>query len=152
VRNITFTLASMQAAAQRRPPGYLDDCLSVGTVSPDGASVTFTEEQFEALKAKYRDGYVAKSAGPSRQRCLAGTALKALLSRFGINADEKGCKCKSRAAHMDAAGCQWVEENIDTVVGWLREEAAKRGLPFVDVAGRMLIRRAIRNARRAAAS
>jgi hypothetical protein len=45
-----------------------------------------------------------------------------------------------------------VEANIDTVVGWLREEATKRGLPFLDAAGRMLVRRAIRNARRAAAS
>ena len=90
---------------------------------------------------------VTQNAGP---RCLAGTALKALLSRFGINADERGCKCKSRAAHMDAAGCDWCEANLATIVGWLREEAQRRGLPFIDAAGRMLICRAIRNARRAA--
>ena len=53
---------------------------------------------------------------------------------------------------MDAAGCEWVEANIDTVVSWLREEAARRGLPFLDAAGRLLVRRAIKNARRAAAS
>lgn len=92
----------------------------------------------------------AVTAGPQRPRCLAGTALAKLLARFGINADEKGCKCKSRAARMDAAGCDWVEANIDTVVGWLREEAQKRGLPFLDAAGRLLVRRAIKNARKAA--
>ena len=87
---------------------------------------------------------------PTQPRCLAGTALSKLLARFGINADEKGCKCKSRAARMDAAGCEWCEAHLDEIVGWLREEATKRKLPFIDAAGRMLVRRAIANARRAA--
>jgi hypothetical protein len=43
----------------------------------------------------------------------------------------------------------WCEDNLDTIVGWLREQAHSRGLPFVDMAGRMLVRRAIRNARNA---
>jgi hypothetical protein len=50
---------------------------------------------------------------------------------------------------MDARGPDWCEANIDTIVGWLREEAGKRGLPFIDMAGRMLVRRAIKNARKA---
>ena len=49
---------------------------------------------------------------------------------------------------MDANGCGWCEANIEEIVGWLRESAAERGLPFVDMAGRMLVRRAIANARR----
>ena len=53
---------------------------------------------------------------------------------------------------MDAKGCDWCEANIDTIVGWLREEAEKRGLPFLDVVGRLLVRRAIRSARRAASN
>jgi hypothetical protein len=53
---------------------------------------------------------------------------------------------------MDTRGCDWCEANLDTIVGWLREEAEKRGLPFLDVAGRLLVRRAIRNARRAASN
>jgi hypothetical protein len=53
---------------------------------------------------------------------------------------------------MDRQGSEWCESNLDTIVGWLREEAEKRGLPFLDVAGRLLVKRAIRNARRAAAN
>lgn len=53
---------------------------------------------------------------------------------------------------MDAWGCDECEQRIDEIVGWLREEAGKRGLPFLDIAGRMLVKRAIRNARRAAAA
>ena len=37
---------------------------------------------------------------------------------------------------------------MDEIVTWLREEATKRKLPFLDIAGRMLVRRAICNARR----
>jgi hypothetical protein len=81
--------------------------------------------------------------------CRAGKQLKRLLAAIGIN-ETPGCSCASRAQVMDGNGCDWCEANIDTIVGWLREEAAKRKLPFVDMAGRLLVKRAIRNARRAA--
>lgn len=37
---------------------------------------------------------------------------------------------------------------IDTIVEWLKEEATKRKLPFVDMAGRLLVKRAISNAKK----
>ena len=85
---------------------------------------------------------------PTNDGCLAGTALKKLLARIGITATPD-CKCNARAAEMDARGCRWCEENIETIVGWLREEATKRRLPFMDAAGMMIVRKAIRSARSA---
>jgi hypothetical protein len=76
-----------------------------------------------------------------------GTELKKLLALAGIVATPD-CSCNARAAEMDRNGTAWCEGNIDTIVGWLREQAQARGLPFLDVAGRLLVRRAIRNARR----
>jgi hypothetical protein len=76
-----------------------------------------------------------------------GAELKKLLAKIGIHA-APGCSCNQRAAMMDARGVAWCEANTDEIVGWLREEATKRGLPFVDIAGRLLVRRAIANARR----
>jgi hypothetical protein len=76
-----------------------------------------------------------------------GTQLKKLLGRFGL-ATAPGCACNARAAEMDINGIEWCVSNVDTIVGWLREQANARGLPFLDVAGRMLVRRAIQNARR----
>jgi len=76
-----------------------------------------------------------------------GTELKRLLERIGITA-KPTCSCNARARTMDANGCDWCEANLDEIVGWLREEATKRKLPFVDMAGRVLVRRAIRNARK----
>lgn len=104
--------------------------------------------------------YVCRKCGllvdsPNSQRVISlckltvgpGTELHALLGRFGLTASGD-CKCNSRAALMDANGCEWCEANIDEIVGWLRESAAERGLPFLDVAARLLVRRAIHNARR----
>ena len=79
-----------------------------------------------------------------------GTELKKMLATIGIKA-EPGCKCNARAAEMDRmekAFPGWCEANIDLIVGWLREEATKRNLPFVDAAGTVIVRRAIGNARR----
>jgi hypothetical protein len=83
-----------------------------------------------------------------------GTELKQQLLALGFAASEQ-CKCSERARLMDKNEFEtpgWCETNIDTIVGWLREEAEKRGLPFLDVVGRLLVRRAIRNARRAASN
>lgn len=76
-----------------------------------------------------------------------GTELKKLLGRIGITASPT-CGCNAKARAMDARGCDWCEEHIDTVVGWLREEAGKRRLPFLDAVGKLLVRRAISNARK----
>jgi hypothetical protein len=78
-----------------------------------------------------------------------GSEMKKLLARVGITATPN-CSCNKRAAIMDKNGPDWCEQHIDEIVGWLREEAAKRKLPFLDAAGRMLVRRAIKNARKAA--
>ena len=90
-----------------------------------------------------RRAVAATSGGP-------GTELKKLLGRFGIHA-EPGCACMARASLMDTNESRqpgWCEAHVDSIVGWLREEATKRGLPFLDAAGRVLVRRAISNARK----
>jgi hypothetical protein len=92
-------------------------------------------------------------AYPRRSRFpQPGTALKKLLAGWPlrITADPQ-CACINRAAEMDRKEREtpgWCENNIETIVGWLREQAQSRGLPFLDVAGRLLVRRAIANARR----
>lgn len=80
-------------------------------------------------------------------RCLTGpgTELKKLLASYGIT-PEAGCGCDDHAREMDQRGVEWCQENIDTIVGWMREEAAKRKLPFVAAAAKWLARRAIREA------
>ena len=82
-----------------------------------------------------------------------GSELSKLLKRFGIE-PTPACACRAKAAEMDAWGCDEASrpERIEEVVGVMRAEATARGLPFLDVTGRMLVRRAISNARKAEAA
>lgn len=76
-----------------------------------------------------------------------GTELKKLLSMVGIKASEN-CSCNQRARAMNERGIEWCEQNRETIVGWLREEAGKRGLPFVGALGHLLVNRAIKRAKK----
>lgn len=88
---------------------------------------------------------------PSRSTPLKkggpGTELKRLLNWFGI-VDKSGCQCNDHARRMDYWGPDKCQERLDTIVGWLEKEAKERRLPFSRVAGRVLVRWAIRKARR----
>lgn len=82
-----------------------------------------------------------------------GTQLSKLLKRFGIHPTPT-CACRAKAAQMDAWGPDECErpERMEEIVAVMRAEAEARGLPFLDALGRLLVRRAIRNARRAAST
>lgn len=76
-----------------------------------------------------------------------GTILSKMLSKIGIHSTPN-CSCRRRAMEMNNRGPDWCAENIDTIVGWLREESEKRKLPFMDFAGKLLIQRAIKVSRK----
>jgi hypothetical protein len=78
-----------------------------------------------------------------------GTELSKLLKRFGIEPTPT-CQCRAKSQQMDQWGCDEASkpERIEEVVKVMREEATARGLPFIDAVGRMLVRRAIANARK----
>lgn len=100
-------------------------------------------------KLVYSACRVPPDGTPPPERHGPGTELSRLLKRFGIEPTPT-CQCRAKAAQMDAWGPDECErpERIDEVVAVMRAEAAARGLPFVDAVGRMLVRRAIANARR----
>jgi hypothetical protein len=76
-----------------------------------------------------------------------GGHLKKYLSRVGIKASPN-CSCNARARYMDFMGTTWCENNIDTIVGWLKEESEKRGLPFFDWPARTLVKKAISSSKK----
>ena len=93
------------------------------------------------LMADIQPAVAMTAAGP-------GSQLKRLLAGFGITVTPD-CPCADHARQMDAWGPDECERRTDEIVGWLREEAERRGLPFLDIAGRMLVARAIAAARAA---
>ena len=78
-----------------------------------------------------------------------GAELKKLLAGwpFRIQTTDT-CPCNAMAHQMNSWGCDECEVRMDEIVAHLRTQAATRGLPFIDAAGRFLIKRAIKNARK----
>jgi len=73
-----------------------------------------------------------------------GTELKRLLAGFPFYIKTTpNCRCNARAKQMDVWGVEECEKRLDVIVGWLREEAERRKLPFIEAAGRILVRRSI---------
>ncbi len=95
-----------------------------------------------ALKQQCKKGALAAKAptnvGP-------GTELKKGIARLGIKV-KPSCACNRRVKEMNRHGTDWCRQNMDTIVGWLREEAARRRLPLVEIVARQLIKSAIRRA------
>jgi hypothetical protein len=136
---ITCHRSNLEARCTER--GYTLEEVMPCVVAQDGDEWTIdTESKFYPRVSRIPQPAPVPTHGP-------GTELKALLARVGIVA-APDCSCNARAAEMDRQGVEWCEANLDTIVGWLREQAEARGLPFIDMAGRMLVRRAIRTARK----
>lgn len=83
-----------------------------------------------------------------------GSELTRLISWFGKHASE-GCGCRNHARMMDQRGCDWCEQNIETIKGWLAHEASKSKImgftldqiPGFEITAEQLIKQAIRLAR-----
>lgn len=91
------------------------------------------------------------SGGGLHQNAGPGTELKKLLKTWLRIEATPTCSCNARARVMDEEEFRspgWCAAHEGDIVGWLREEATKRGLPFLDAAGRLLVRRAISNDRK----
>jgi len=126
--------------------GYTLDEVMPCVVSQDGDEWTIDIDH-PAFPRVAKAGYEPPQPPPTHG---PGTELSKLLKRLGIEPTPT-CACRAKAAEMDAWGCDECEkpERIAEVVAVMRAEAEARGLPFLDVAGRLLVKRAIRNARNA---
>jgi hypothetical protein len=159
---MTFSAQAIELWAKTRPLGYAEDVYLAGEVTRDATgtplSVSLTEDAYKRLCLKYRSARRASSNAAPQPKTASiptthgpGTELKKLLKKVGITSSPT-CSCNARARKMDIEEARepgWCEAHLDEIVGWLREEATKRKLPFVDMAGRLIVRRAISNARRA---
>ena len=133
---VRISLKSLRAAAARRPDGYVEEVLAKAHEVTDTHAV-LSRSDYAAFVDQYQTG--------------PGSELSKLLKRFGIEPTPT-CKCRAKARQMDAWGPDECSkpERIEEVLSVMRTEAKARGLPFIDAAGRMLLRLAIRNARKAA--
>lgn len=129
---INFQADRLEEAAKQRRPGYMEAVRAASTVVSDGLW-QMSLEDYQRIREEYSYG------GP-------GTELKRLLKMIGITATPN-CQCNQRARVMDERGCDWCDENIETICEWIKEEANRRGMLFVKSAVKLMVRRAISNAR-----
>ena len=139
-----------QFAARCRQRGYTLGEVRACIVSEDGDQIT-VDENHPAYPREPKPGFVppqTKTAPqPPAQTSGPGTELKKLLKNIGITASPN-CSCNARAKKMDEWGPDECEKRIDEIIGWLKEEATKRKLPFIDYAGKIIVKKAIKNARK----
>jgi hypothetical protein len=131
--------------------GYTLDEVRACIASEDGDTIT-VDETHSSYPRTPKPGFVppVPVLQPPAPNCGPGTELKKLLKTWLRIEASPTCSCNARAKRMDVEEARspgWCEAHLDEIVGWLREEATKRKLPFLDVAGRLLVRRAISNAR-----
>ena len=129
-----------------RQRGYTLDEVLPCIVIEDGDQIT-VDATHPAYPAKPKPGLVPSQPAARKPASGPGTEMKALLAKIGIVA-KPTCSCNKRAKVMDEKGCDWCEEHIEEIDGWLAEEAKKRKLPYLSLAGKALIRLAIRRARK----
>jgi hypothetical protein len=103
----------------------------------------------EGMSFRRRNPVDQKSAASPAVGHGPGTELKRLLAGFPFYIKTTpNCRCNARAKQMDAWGIAGCEQRAGLIVGWLKEEAERRKLPFIDAAGRLLLKRAIAAARK----
>lgn len=136
---VRISREALAHAAKNRPAGYLQDVESRAARS-DAQWIHIPLDDYQALRRKYML-HGDPTSGP-------GTELKALLAKFGINSTPT-CSCNRMARQMDTWGDECVN-HIEEIVDVMEAEARKRKLPFLRTAGRLLVRKAIRNAKRKA--
>ena len=157
--NAQLLVQRIKDTAKLRPAGYAEEVLAAGVVVVVGGKevLNLPQSELDRLREKYRNHPKPPPYEPPESSVVSlgaqrgpGTELKALLKKVGIAASP-GCSCNTRAKKMDENESKepgWCEANLETICDWLQEEATKRKLPFSRMASKILVRQAIRNARK----
>lgn len=132
----TISKKSIQSSQNHMPVNFISDVIKM-SIKEDEDNFYLTEDSYDYIKEKYEK--------PIEEG--VGTELKKLLSKIGIRSTPN-CSCNHKAKLMNMNGIEWCENNIDTILVWLSEEAQKRKLPFVKYGAKLIVKRAISNAKR----
>lgn len=117
------------------------------------AAGDYTQEFIEGkLRAKFGDdpGKYLRSLFPKtleEDPNGPGSILTNMIKSLGIKSSSS-CSCRRHALEMNEKGPDWCEQNIPTIVSWLKDESKKRNLPFVEAVGKMMVNRAIAKSRK----
>lgn len=126
--------------------------------------LTETDEEYDALgdyTSSIREQLVKQKLGPdpaAKLRSLfpptleenpngPGTILSKTIKAIGISMTPN-CKCMMHALMMNKHGPDWCEANLDTILGWIKEECESRKIPFVQTIVSIMVKQAINKSRK----
>lgn len=98
------------------------------------------EDTAKKLRAKFPRTLEEDPNGP-------GSILSSMISTMGIKSTPN-CSCRRHAIEMNTKGPEWCEQNMPTILGWLREESTKRHLPYIESVASLIVKRAIKTSKR----
>lgn len=126
----------LQQASNTKPAGYFAEVMEC-RVSETETHIAIKDEDYQRLRLKY-----------SGTKGLVGTELKKLISWFPVPG-KNGCrKCQSLERRMNNWGPDTCETKMDFILKKLSVAAARRKIPFSKMLVKILVRKAIRSARR----
>jgi hypothetical protein len=117
--------------SKSRPEGYLEDLYQF-VVSETQTHIEISDADYLKLVDKYSPKKV-------------GTEIAKMLSWFPVS---KCGRCAKLEARFNRWGPDRCEKNIDRIVKYLRISARRKKIPTTDTLLKILVRKAIRNARR----
>lgn len=98
------------------------------------------DDTAQKLRSKFPKTLEENPNGP-------GSILTNMISTMGIKSTPN-CSCRRHAIEMNDKGPDWCEENMTTILGWLKEESVKRHLPYIESVASLIVKRAIKTSRR----
>jgi hypothetical protein len=139
---------ALRTVEHMKPDGYMDAVMGSGVVRMEpgvGEVVDIPDAVYWSMVRTYSpteltQRYAIYGCGP-------GCQLKKTLAWWGLR-DDGQCGCSDFAAQMDRWGPDESLRRIEEIVQHLREAAAKKALPFLATAARMMTARAIEAARK----
>lgn len=126
---IRFKVAYVRTRAKDRPPGYVEDVLSRGTV--EGGFVTFEDDVYDALVAKYRPPVLPPTPASSKwgpplweemhRAGWAGRITPDFLADFARRIPSVACGCGGHWESVVAARRLPLGESPETQFAWTVE-------------------------------
>jgi hypothetical protein len=127
-------LSDLKLVEKNKPNGYIEDIISNCIENIDDEIFVLEDKQYEYLISKYK------------LQSGVGFELKNMFQKFGIKIEEDSLIDK-KFTDMNNLGYEWCELNSKVILLWLEEEAKKRKIPFIRIVGKILLSKAIRNAK-----
>lgn len=112
-------------------------------------SITKANERFLELADNDLESFLQKQFPKSLEDDPygPGSILHGMFAALGIKSTPT-CSCRRHAMEMNEKGIEWCEENLPTILSWLKDETQKRKLPWSETVASLVVKKAINRSKK----